>query len=171
MEEIELIRAPGDRRLYELGTIGSLRLNGWLMRSATAQAGGDRFLLERASWSSAAVDAKDDGGQTIGTFRPRPLRRGGAITWRDAEYSLRPVAALRERYELVAGGHELAAIEARGWWGWGSRRPLKMTLSQGDRLDPGLLLLVAYVVRTLADKSSSDAGAASVATTTGAYGG
>jgi hypothetical protein len=167
--DIELIRAVDDRRTYELGTLGSLRLNGWFMRSATARAGGDSFLFERTGWWSAAVDAKGDGGQTIGTFQPRPLRRGGALTWDGKGYDLRPVTPLRERYELVRGERELAAVEARGWWGWGSRRPLKMTLPDGVTMDPGLLLFVAYVVRALADKSSSDASGASVAASTGAY--
>ena len=45
-----------------------------------------------------------------------------------------------------------------------------MTLLQHGS-DPGLLLFVAYVVRTLADKASSDAGGASIATNTGAYSG
>jgi hypothetical protein len=44
-----------------------------------------------------------------------------------------------------------------------------MTLPDGVTMDPGLLLFVAYVVRALADKSSSDASGASVAASTGAY--
>jgi hypothetical protein len=170
MEEIELVRAADDRRTYVLGPIGSLRLNGWLMRSATARAEGDTFLFKRRSWSSSAVDAEDDSGRTIGTFQPRALRRGGAIEWGARQYDLRPMTMLRERYELVEGERQLASVEARGWWGWGSRRPLNMSLVDRDAVEPGLLLFVAYVVRTLADKTSSDAGAASAATNSGAYG-
>ena len=166
MEEIEFIRAADDRRTYELGTIGSLRLNGWFMRSATARAGGDSFLFERASWFSSAVDAKDDRDRMIGAFRPRRLRRGGAFTWRETEFNLCPVTPLRQRYQLVEGERDLASIEARGWWGWGTRRPLNMQVLERG-LDPGLLLFVAFIVRTLADKSDSAAGSASVVANTG----
>jgi len=169
MEEIELTRAADDGRTYHLGAIGSLRLNGWLMRSATACAGSDTFLLKR-TWSAVA-EAKDADGRTVGTFQPRSIRRGGTLTWRGTGYTIRPAAPLRERYELIEGERQLGTIEARGWWGWGTRRPLIMTVPRHESLDPGLLLFVAYVVRTLADKSGEDAGGASVVTSTGSYSG
>jgi hypothetical protein len=171
MVELELTRAPEDRRVYELGTLGSLRLGGWLMRSATARAGGRSFLFRRAKWFSATVAASDDEDRGIGAFRPSQIRRGGVVQWREAEYSLRPATLIRERYELILGDRQLAVIEATGWWGWGSRRPLKMRVVERD-LDPGLLLFVAFVVRTLADNAGQDTAAAtSVTTNTGAYGG
>jgi len=171
MVELELTRASNDRRVYELGAVGSLRLNGWFMRSATARAAGRSFLFTRTSWFSAALAASDDQGLVIGTFRPRGMGRGGVLRWREAEYRLRPVSPIRERYQLAVGDRQLALIEATGWWGWGARRPLKMRVMGRDEVEPGLLLFVAYVVRTLADKAGSDASTASVATNTGAYGG
>jgi|SRR3954452_12989295 hypothetical protein len=171
MIELELTRAPKDRRVYELGSLGSLRLKGWLMRSATARTGSRSFLFQRTSWFTAAVDASEDQGRLVGTFRPSQFRRGGALHWHRAGYSLRPATLIRERYELVLDNREIAVIEARGWWGWGTRRPLKMRVMDDHALDPGLLLFVAFVVRTLADKASSDASAATSVAATGAYGG
>jgi hypothetical protein len=169
MVELELTRAPDDRRVYELGAVGSLRLNGWLMRSATGRAGRRSFLFKRAIWSSG-VDATDDQARLVGTFRPSQLRRGGVVRWNEAEYRLRPATPIGERYELVDDDREFAIVEAKGWWGWGTRRPVKMRVVTHD-VDPGLLLFVAFVVRTLANKADSDASTTSVATNTGAYGG
>ena len=168
MEDIELIRDADNRRIFHLGSIGSLRLNGWLMRSATAQVGLDALAFRRTGWSSAALEATDDLGRTVGTFRPNRLRRGGELAWLETEYSLRPATPMREQYLLVAADRELASIQATGWWGWGARRPLRMLL-MADGVDPGLLLFSAFVVRTLADKASSDASGTSVVASTGAY--
>jgi hypothetical protein len=170
MVEIQLIRAAGDRRVYELGTIGSLRLRGWLLRWATAIAGDRSYRFSRATWRSAAVDATDSQGNVIATFRPNQFRRGGELRWSGTAYALRPAALLRERYELFSVDREVASIEARGWWGWGTRRPLTMRVMD-HALDPGLLLFAAFVVRTLADKASSDTTAATSAANTGAYSG
>jgi hypothetical protein len=41
MAELELTRSPNDRRLYALEGVGTLRLEGWSSRKATAAADGD----------------------------------------------------------------------------------------------------------------------------------
>jgi hypothetical protein len=170
MEELELTRSATSRRMYELGTIGSLHLNGWLMRSATAHVGPDTFTFERTSWYSAAAGAQDSDGRAIGVFAPHALRRGGTLTWRGAGYTVRPATPFRERYQLADGDRELASIRAKGWWGWGSRRPVTMQLARDD-VDPGLLLFAAFVVRLLANKADSDASAATAATSSAGSGG
>jgi hypothetical protein len=42
MGDLELTRAPRDRRLYVLADIGSVRLKGWASRAASAEADGRR---------------------------------------------------------------------------------------------------------------------------------
>ena len=38
MADVELTRSPDDRRLYVLAGVGTLRLEGWSSRNATAAA-------------------------------------------------------------------------------------------------------------------------------------
>lgn len=104
VRELELTRAPGDRRLYRLADLGTIRLKGWGSRAAR-------------------------------------------------------VEAMRERYALADGEHELAVFEGKGW----GRRPVKVTADDPAALDPGLLLFAAFLVRRLAE----DAGAAAAATSAG----
>ena len=47
MPELELKRTPGDRRLYALEDVGTLRLEGITSRKATAEAGADRWRFAR----------------------------------------------------------------------------------------------------------------------------
>ena len=163
---IALVRSAGDRRLYELDGVGSLRLNGWLMRSATVRTADATFTVRKARWNATVV-AVDAAGTQIGLHRPHALRGGGTLTWHGVEHELRHDALLAERYALVDHGRLLAEVTAKGWWGWGSRKPVELTVH--ERTDPGLLLFAAFVVRT----RSSDAAAVSAATTssTGAYSG
>jgi hypothetical protein len=164
--EIELTRVPGDRRLYALDGVGTLRLQGLLLRTATAAAGAQIWRFAREGFSQRAIEATDASGAVVGRFDPRDIRRGGHIRWRDRDYVLRPHGIWRQRYVLADGELELAVVEAKGWWGWGARRPVRMTLGAAA-IEPGLLLFTAFVVRALADASSANAGTAStVATTT-----
>ncbi len=51
MTELELTRTRGDRRLYGLEGIGTLRLDGTFARSATAEAGRDTWrFTQRGFW-------------------------------------------------------------------------------------------------------------------------
>ena len=147
------------------------RLNGLLMRSAAARTGTRRFVFKRMKWTSAAVDAADEQGQIIGTFRPRQLRGGGTLRWRESEYTVQPTSLISEHYQLAIDGVEVATIEPRGWWGWGSRRPLKMRVAERVEADPGLLLFAAFAVRTLSSDAGATTAATSATTNAGAYSG
>jgi hypothetical protein len=162
MNELELLRSPSDRRTYVLGSLGSLRLNGLFMRSATAETKLESFSIAKTRWATASVVARNPLGE-IGAFHGRTLRGGGSLMWLENEYALRHEGLLGETYALTRGEHRLALVTARGWWGWGVKRPV--TLQVADTSDAALLLFVAFVVRTLANQRSSDAAAATAATT------
>jgi len=163
--ELELTRSADDRRLYTLDGVGTLRLDGLLMRSATAEAGTDTWHFARRGLWRRALEARDLAGAVAGTFEPRELRRGGTLTWHGVEYAMRPHSLFRERYALADGDRELALLEATGWWGWGARRPVKLSLDDAAALDPGLILFAAFAVRTLADAAGESAGATAAVTT------
>jgi hypothetical protein len=135
--ELELTRTPGDRRLYALADVGTLRLKGWASRGASAEASGRSWELARRGFWGRAVEAADATGTTVGRFTARSVRRGGT---------------LRERYALADGDREIALFDGKGW----GRRPVKVTVEEPGAVDPGLLLFAAFVVRGLAE----DAGAA-----------
>src|SRR3954468_7714422 len=82
MADLELTRAPADRRLYVLDGIGRLRFERRLLggRRATAEAHERRWQLTTSLWRRA-VEAADEAGAVIGTFDPRAPRRGGAPVW------------------------------------------------------------------------------------------
>lgn len=156
MSDLELTRAKDDRRLYALEGVGTLRLEGLVASTATAEARGRSWRFARRLFRRF-VDATDPSGTVVGEFSPRSLRRGGSIVWRGRDYELRPAAAFRERYALVDGERELALYEGKSW----GRRPVRVTVADGASIDPGLLLFTAYVVRGLASDASAAAGAAS----------
>jgi hypothetical protein len=166
IERRELTRVPGDRRSYALDDVGKLRLEGLLMRTATATAGTESWHFARRGFWQRAVEATDASGQTVGVFEPRDIRRGGRLRWRDSDYTLRPHSSWRERYVLADGDHELALVEATGWWGWGAQRPVRLNVDDLAATDPGMLLFTAFVVRALADAVSTSAGTAATVTTT-----
>lgn len=165
LTDLELVRTPGDRRTYRLGDLGTLQITGFWGRSAVATADDGRtWRLDRTSlWrsSSAAIDGD---GREAGRFDARSIARGGDLTWEGRSYELRPASSWRERYALVVGDREVAVIDGRGW----GKRPVGVTIAASG-LDPGLLLYVAYVVRSLAEDASGAAGgsAATVAATSG----
>jgi hypothetical protein len=152
--ELELTRVPGDRRLYALDGIGTLRLEGFLGRAALAQAGDARWKIGRRGVWRRELQAIDELGALAGEFLPRAVRRGGSLRWGERELTLQPASSWRERYSLSDGDRELVLLDGKGW----GKRPVRLTLR--DRtLEPGLLLFATFVVRGLAEDASGSAGA------------
>jgi hypothetical protein len=163
MTELELHRVPGDQRLYALGTLGTLRLDGLWRTGATAKAGARTWRLRQTALWRRGIEATDAAGTATGSFEGRDLRRGGTLRWEGRELALRPASVWRERYALVDGDRELVAFDGKGW----GSRPVRVSLLDPAPLDPGLLLFSAYVVHRLAVDASSVAG--STVASTGAY--
>jgi len=151
--ELTLTRTPGDRRLYALDDLGTLRLGGMFSRAATAEAGPASWRLQSRGFLSATSDATDASGTVVGEFRANSLRRGGTLRWDGHELELRPSSISKERYALVDGERELASIEGKSW----GTRPVKITVDDADAIDPGLMLFAAFVVRALAEAAASSA--------------
>lgn len=159
MADLELTRTQGDRRLYSLEGVGTLRLHGLLSRSAIAEAGGQSWRFTTHGLLKRRVEASDAAGTAMGEFEPRTMRRGGIVRWEGEELALRPASSWRERYALADGDRELALFDGKGW----GRRPVNVTVDEPGSIDPGLLLLAAFVVRGLAEDAGT-AGASTAAT-------
>jgi hypothetical protein len=163
MVDVELKRTPGDRDLYALTGVGTLRLEGLASRRATAEADGRRWsIARRGFWRQ--MQATDPAGAVVGVF-DRRLLGGGTVRWQDRDFALRRASLWRERYALADGDRELALLDAKGW----GRRPVTISVDDPAALDPGLLLFTAYIVHTLARDDAAAAG--SVAATTAATSG
>jgi hypothetical protein len=163
MVELELERAPGDRRRYVLGDVGSIRFEGLFSRSATAESDGERWRFVRRGFLGRSSVALDQAGAIVGSFEPRAIRRGGAVAWRTRELVLRPASVWRERYALADGETELALIDGKGW----GRRPVAISSDDSAAVEAGLLLFAAFVVRGLADDANAAAGAGASTAATG----
>jgi hypothetical protein len=162
--ELELVRTPGDRRLYALGDVGRLRLTGLVTSGAIAEADGDTWHLGRRGLWQRGVRATDVTGAVVGEFEPRAIRRGGAIRWAGRELGLRPASSWRERYALVDGDRELATFRGTS----SGKRPVAITVDDPAVAEPGLLLFTAFVVRRLKqDADGTAAAGASTAATSG----
>jgi hypothetical protein len=159
-ETFELTRSPDDRRVYTLGDLGSLRLEGLFSRAAVARANDQTARFSRRGVFTTRSEARDEAGTLIGSFQPRTLRRGGTVEWSGAEFALRPASAWRERYALADGEHELALFEGKGW----GRRPVRVEIDDSRTAEPMLLLFAAFVVRGLAEDAGGAAAAASAST-------
>jgi hypothetical protein len=159
MPELELTRTGSDGRLYALEGVGTLRLEGWAGRTATAEADGRSWRLARRGFWQRIIQATDVAGTPVGEFEPRDLRRGGALRWHGRSHAVRPASRWRERYALVDGERELAILDGKCW----GRRPVKV-LIEDAAIEPGLLLFAAFVVRALAADTSASAGAAASST-------
>jgi hypothetical protein len=159
MADLELKRAPDDRRLYALDGVGTVRVEGWRSPRATAETGSRSWHFTRQGFWRRSVEATDAFGGNAGTFEPyarrragrAAARRGGALQWGGREFVLRPASARRERFALVEGDHELVVLDGQGW----GRRPVTVTAEDPAALDPGLLLFCAFVVQGLANDSGS----------------
>ena len=113
MVDLELTRTPNERRLYVPEGVGTLRLEGFGSRAATAEAEGRSWRLARRRFWERGIQATDPTGAFVGEFEPRTIRRGGALRWAGHELSLRPASAWRERYALADGDRELALLDGR----------------------------------------------------------
>jgi hypothetical protein len=164
--DLDLTRVPGDRRLYSLEGVGTLRLEGLASRGATAEASGRRWRIARRGFWQRAVRAADEAGAVVGEFEPRSLRRGGELRWDGRELTLRPASNWRERYALADGVRELAILDGKSW----GRQPVKVTLDDAEEIDPGLLLFAVFVVRGLAKDAADTVAATTAATNPGASG-
>jgi hypothetical protein len=161
MVELELERAPGDRRLYVVGGVGSIRLAGLFSRAARAESNGKSWQFSRRGIFGRGVVALDETGLTVGEFEPRDLRRGGEVTWDGRALTLRPASAWRERYALADGDRELAVLDGKSW----GKRPVIVTIDDPAAVEPGLLLFAAFVVRGLAEDAGTAAAGGSAAAT------
>ena len=163
MTELELTRTRGDRRLYALEGIGTLRLDGTFARSATAEAGRDTWRFTQRGFWRRVIQAADAAGTVVGEFLPRDIRRGGTLRWGRRELTLQPISPLRERYILTEGDRDLVLIDGKSW----GRRPVKVTLSDSAAIEPGLLLFATFVVRQLAVNAANNSSASTTATMSG----
>jgi hypothetical protein len=159
---IELERVAGNRRLYEVAGVGTLRFEGVLARKAIVQAGERTWRVAWRGLFGRHADATAADGTLAGTFQANALRRGGTVRWDGDELVLRPASAWRERYALVDGERELALFDGKGW----GRRPVRINVDDGAAVDHGLLLFAAFVVRRLAEDAGAAAGAAASAAPT-----
>ena len=166
MTELELTRTPHDRRLYTLEGVGTIRLEGMFSNGATAQADDETWRFTRRGIWHPSIEATDAAGLVAGEFRPRDIRRGGTLRWAGRELALRPVSALRERYALRTGEHDLAVLDGKSW----GKRPVRITLPDPDAIEPGLLLFAAFVVHRLAVNADSSAAATTAAVSSSSSG-
>jgi len=117
MPDFALRRSPSDRRLYALEDVGTLRLEGFFSRKATAEAEGASWRFARTGSWRRHIEATDAEGMRVGEFVPHSLRRGGAVRWGGLEFSMRPASSWRERYALAQREHELALLDGKSWGG------------------------------------------------------
>jgi hypothetical protein len=55
MGELELTRTPGERRLYALTDVGTVRLKGWASRAARADGDHELAVFEGRGWGGRPV--------------------------------------------------------------------------------------------------------------------
>ena len=79
MTELELTRAPHDRRLSSLAGIGTVRLEGLFSNTATAETGKAGWSFARQGLWQRAIEATDTAGTMVVEFVPRDIRCGGAV--------------------------------------------------------------------------------------------
>src|SRR3954468_7886272 len=101
MPELELTRTREDRKLYVLEGVGTLRLRGWLTKSATADAGARSWGLSRGGGFTPGTEAFDAAGTLVGSFGGRTIKRGGTLSWGGRELTLQPASMFKDRYALI----------------------------------------------------------------------
>lgn len=149
--DLELTRTGGDRRLYTLAGVGTLRLSGWGSRRGMAEADGQRWEIARRGVWRSTIAATGAAGSVAGEFQGR--MRGGVLRWSGRDLDLRREGMWRQRYVLSDGGRVVARIEGKSY----GRRPVRVTVDDGVAFDPGLLLFAAFVVRALAADAAAAA--------------
>ena len=125
MVELELERVEGERRLYEVAGVGTIRLMGFTSRAAAVTAGERSWRVSRRGLFGRDAEAIASDATVVGSFTANGIRRGGALRWEGRELSLRPASSWRERYAVVDGERELALLEGKGWAQTGKDRPLR----------------------------------------------
>jgi hypothetical protein len=152
----QLMPVPGERRLYRLEGVGTLRLSGWGSHAATAEAHGLSWeITHRGRWHPV-TQAVDAAGVVVGEFRGRTLQGGGVLRWFDLDIVVRPQVLRPERYVLIEDERTFATVEGRGW----GRRPVWVAVDEDVVIHPGLLLFAVFVVGTLAQEADAAATAA-----------
>ena len=159
LPDLELTRAPGDRRLYVLPGVGTLRFQGLFSRCATAEVDGRTWRFAARGFWQRSLLATDASGTTVGDFTPNILRRGGTLHWNGRELTLRPASAWRERYAVADDERELAVLDAKSW----GRQPVRVSVDDLGAVEPALLLFAAFVVRGLAEDTAGAAAAGATA--------
>jgi hypothetical protein len=165
MTDFELTRASGDRRLFSIPGVGTLRDDGFRAGTTTAtSADGDAsWTLSKHGFWRRTIRASDAVGTVIGEFTGRTFSRGGRLWWDGREMTIDATSTWRSRFALVEDGRDLVVFDAKGW----GRRPVLMAVEEPGAVEPGLLLFATFVVRRVASDSSSDGGAASTAAMSG----
>lgn len=163
MTDLQLTRTGKNRRFYELDGVGTLRLEGFLLRAATARADGATWGFARRGFWRTRIVATDATAAVVGDFGSDGTRRGGRLSWEGRTLALRPASKWRERYALADGDVELAVLDGKSW----GRRPVKVTVEDPNAVEPGLLLFAVFVVRGLAADAADAAAAGSSAAATG----
>lgn len=151
MADLEMARTSGDRRVFEVDSVGELRVGGVFSRGATAEAGGASWSFDRRGWWNRTIEASDATGAVVGSFDPRTIRRGGSLRWGCRELELRPTSAWKERYVLLDGDRELARLTGSGW----GKRPVTISIDDPNAVEPGLLLFAVYLVRRLTEDAKT----------------
>jgi hypothetical protein len=142
--EFELTRSTSDRRVYELGALGSVRLEGLFSRRATATSAGVTWQLGPSGPFAQTICALSAGGAVVGEFDPG----SSELRWKGRPFQLRPASSQPPRFALVAGDAEVAVFEG-GPWG---TRPRKVEILRPEAIEPALMLFTAFVVRGTAER-------------------
>ena len=151
MSNLRLTRTRGDRRLYELGSVGRLRVDGWGSRSASAEAGASRWQIAGSGLFRREFEARDIAGGVVGRFSGGTLSRGGTLEWAGTQMTLQHRGVFHHSYDLADGPHHLATFDGSGW----GRHPVHVHVAPGVQLARGLLLFAAFVVKHLARDNRS----------------
>jgi hypothetical protein len=152
--QLELRRLPGERSVYQLGDVGTVRRHwtGW--RSAVAEAGDRRWTFTASGIWRSRLRATDQLGAVVGEYLPRAFRAGGTVQWYGRELTLRSASIWRRRLVLSDAGRDIVTIDARS----GGRRPVTMTV-RDPQADAGLLLFTAVLAAEAARRRAADVAA------------
>lgn len=146
MAELELIRILGERRLYALEGVGTLRITRWTWRAATVEVDPLSWQIARRGIFRPVIQAVAASGAVVGTFKGDTLRGGGTLQWANRSLTLRRDSLWRQRYAIVDGDRQLVVFKGKGW----GKHPVKVSVDDLAAIDPGALLFAVFVVLALA---------------------